>query len=215
MKRTVFLGVVVVSVFLGGHFTGQSAGPIKGLQGSQGFNGSLGLQGLQGLQGLLVSPASAKAVYEEVIWDDLIPKKWFGEIKAQMGLLGRLGFLVDGSEEADAAMQRLRKKWDEAPIEPRFINKAIKIPGYVVALDANRKMISEFLLVPYFGACIHTPPPPANQIILVRLEKPINRIESMETVWVEGVLKDARVDTGVAVTGYALDARRVYPYTEK
>lgn len=200
MKRTVFLGVVVVSAFFWGHFAGQSAGTS---------------QGLQSLQGLFINPASAKTVYEEVIWDDLIPKKWFGEIKAQMGLLGRLGFLVDGSEEADAAMQRLRKKWDEAPIEPRFINKAIKIPGYVVSLDANRKMINEFLLVPYFGACIHTPPPPANQIILVRLEKPIKRIESMETVWVEGVLKDARVDTGVAVTGYALDARRVYPYTEK
>ena len=158
---------------------------------------------------------SPRVVYEEVIWDDLIPKKWFGEIKAQMAAIGRLGFLVDGSEEADAAMQRLRKKWDAAPIETRYLDKPIKIPGYVVALDANRKTISEFLLVPYFGACIHVPPPPANQIILVKLDKPIKRIESMETVWVEGILRDARVDTGVAVTGYSLEAKRVYPYVEK
>lgn len=158
---------------------------------------------------------SAKIVYEEVIWDDLIPKKWFSEIKAQMAALGRLGFLVDGSEEADAAMQKLRKKWDAAPIETGYLDKPIKIPGYVVALDANRKMVSEFLLVPYFGACIHVPPPPANQIILVKLEKPIKRIESMETVWVEGILRDARVDTGLAVTGYLLETKRVYPYVEK
>ena len=37
-----------------------------------------------------------------------------GEIKAQMAAVGKLGFLVDGSEAADAAMQRLRKKWDSA-----------------------------------------------------------------------------------------------------
>jgi uncharacterized protein len=158
---------------------------------------------------------SAKVVYEEVLWDDLIPKKWFGEIKAQMAALGRLGFLVDGSEEADAAMQRLRKKWDAAPIETNHLDKPIKIAGYVVALDANRKMISEFLLVPYFGACIHVPPPPANQIILVKFDKPIKRLESMESVWVEGVLRDARIDTGLAVTGYSLEAKRTYPYVEK
>jgi len=84
-----------------------------------------------------------------------------------------------------------------------------------VTLDANKKSISEFLLVPYFGACIHLPPPPANQIILVKLDKPVSKLVSMDTVWVEGSLRDARVDTGIAVTGYLLEAKRVYPYVEK
>ncbi len=153
--------------------------------------------------------------YTEVIWDDLIPKKWFSEVKAQMAALSKLGFLVDGSEQADAAMQRLRKKWDEAPIETTYLNKPIKIAGYVVALDTNRDRVSELLLVPYFGACIHTPPPPANQIILVKFEKPVKRIETMETIWVEGILRDARVDTGMAVTGYTLEAKRTTPYEPK
>ena len=116
---------------------------------------------------VLAQPAAKPAGVQEVIWDDLLPEKWVGEIKAQMAAVGKLGFLVDGSEAADAAMQRLRKKWDSAPIETKYINQGIKIAGYAVTLDANKKSISEFLLVPYFGACIHLPPPPANQIILV------------------------------------------------
>ncbi len=159
-----------------------------------------------------IAQSSSKIVYEEIIWDDLIPKKWLGEIKLQMAAIGRLGFLVDGSEEADAAMQKLRKKWDTAPIEMKYLDKPIRIAGYVVALDANRTTMSEFLLVPYFGACIHLPPPPANQTILVKFEKPIKRIDSMETVWVEGFLRDSRVDTGLAVTGYSLEAKRTFPY---
>jgi uncharacterized protein len=155
-----------------------------------------------------------KLAYQELMWDDLIPSKWLGEIKVQMAAIGRLGFLVDGSEEADAAMQRLRKKWDTAPIEMTYVNKPIRIAGYVVALDTNRSTISEFLLVPYFGACIHLPPPPANQIILVKFDKPIKKIESMETVWVEGILRDSRVDTGLAITGYSLEAKRTFPYVE-
>jgi hypothetical protein len=70
------------------------------------------------------------------------------------------------------------------------------------------------LLVPYFGACIHLPPPPANQTILVTLQKPVRKLSSMDTVWVEGILREARVDTGIAVTGYSLEAQRTYPYVE-
>jgi len=150
-----------------------------------------------------------------ITWDDLLPTHWANEIKLQMAAVGRLGFLVDGSEQANEAMQQLRKKWDNAPIDPTHINSAIRIAGYVVSLDANRKQISEFLLVPYFGACIHLPPPPANQIILVRLKKPTSKLASMDTVWVQGTLREARVDTGLAVTGYTLEGSISEPYTAK
>jgi uncharacterized protein len=167
----------------------------------------------------IVSPPSVhaqagSAPYKEVIWDDLLPAKWASEIKVQMAAIGRLGFLVDGSEEADQAMQRLRKKWDSAPIDTTYIDQPIRIAGYAVTLDANKKQISEFLLVPYFGACIHLPPPPANQTILVKLQKPISKLESMDTVWVQGTLRDARIDTGLAVTGYVLEAAKTMPYVE-
>ncbi|MEN9759218.1 MAG: hypothetical protein RL676_367 [Pseudomonadota bacterium] len=163
----------------------------------------------------MIHAQSGATSYKEIIWDDLLPSKWVSEIKLQMSAIGKLGFLVDGSEEATEAMQRLRKKWDNAPIDTAHIDQPVRIAGYVVTLDANKKQISEFLLVPYFGACIHLPPPPANQIILVRLQKPVTKLAAMDTVWVQGILRDARVDTGVAVTGYALEAAKTEPYIEK
>jgi hypothetical protein len=169
---------------------------------------------LIGLQALSAS-AQPTASVKTITWDDLLPTHWANEIKLQMAAVGRLGFLVDGSEQANEAMQQLRKKWDNAPIDPTHINSAIRIAGYVVSLDANRKQISEFLLVPYFGACIHLPPPPANQIILVRLKKPTTKLASMDTVWVQGTLREARVDTGLAVTGYILEGSISEPYTAK
>ncbi|MFM8676276.1 MAG: DUF3299 domain-containing protein [Burkholderiaceae bacterium] len=172
------------------------------------------LAALIGLQALSASAQPAASV-KTITWDDLLPTHWANEIKLQMAAVGRLGFLVDGSEQANEAMQQLRKKWDNAPIDPTHINSAIRIAGYVVSLDANRKQISEFLLVPYFGACIHLPPPPANQIILVRLKKPTSKLASMDTIWVQGTLREARVDTGLAVTGYTLEGSISEPYTAK
>ena len=172
------------------------------------------LAALIGLQPWAIS-AQPAAPIKTITWDDLLPTHWANEIKLQMAAIGRLGFLVDGSEQANEAMQQLRKKWDNAPIVPTHINSAIRIAGYVVSLDANRKQISEFLLVPYFGACIHLPPPPANQIILVRLKKPTSKLASMDTVWVQGTLREARVDTGLAVTGYTLEGSISEPYSAK
>jgi len=184
---------------------------------TQKFHRFLSLVFLSALIGLQALSASAQptASVKTITWDDLLPTHWANEIKLQMAAVGRLGFLVDGSEQANEAMQQLRKKWDNAPIDPTHINSAIRIAGYVVSLDANRKQISEFLLVPYFGACIHLPPPPANQIILVRLKKPTTKLASMDTVWVQGTLREARVDTGLAVTGYILEGSISEPYTAK
>ena len=184
---------------------------------TQKFHRFLSLVFLTALIGLQALSASAQptASVKTITWDDLLPTHWANEIKLQMAAVGRLGFLVDGSEQANEAMQQLRKKWDNAPIDPTHINSAIRIAGYVVSLDANRKQISEFLLVPYFGACIHLPPPPANQIILVRLKKPTTKLASMDTVWVQGTLREARVDTGLAVTGYTLEGSISEPYTAK
>lgn len=92
----------------------------------------------------------------------------------------------------------------------------IRMPGFVVPLDAVRNGQREFLLVPYFGACVHTPPPPANQIVLVTPHPKLNlskTLESMDVIWVEGELKEARTKTASGVSGYTLEAVQIYPYT--
>ena len=64
----------------------------------------------------------------------------------------------------------------------------MRIPGFVVPLEDSKDGLKEFLLVPYFGACIHSPPPPANQIIHVLPEHAGQGRASMDTVWVSGML---------------------------
>jgi len=68
--------------------------------------------------------------------------------------------------------------------------KTIRIPGYLLPLEFEDKKVVEFLLVPWVGACIHTPPPPPNQIVHVKLEKGFDMGDDMFTpVWVNGVMK--------------------------
>ena len=105
--------------------------------------------------------------YKTIDWNDLMPDPWVKEMTKEMAAISKLSYLQDTSEEANKAMGAIRKKLDEAPIVKSQLNKKVRLPGYAVPLDADRSDKREFLLVPYFGACIHTPPPPANQIVSV------------------------------------------------
>ena len=79
-------------------------------------------------------------------------------------------------------------------------------------LDESKAGMTEFLLVPYFGACIHTPPPPANQILHVR-PKQGAKFRAMDTVWVTGKLQTLRNDSMMGVSGYHVTADSVTKYT--
>ena len=69
--------------------------------------------------------------------------------------------------------------------------------------------------MPYFGACIHSPPPPANQIIHVKPKEPAKGIRSMDTVWVNGTLHTLRTDTFMGASSYRMDAQGIERYVEK
>ena len=156
--------------------------------------------------------------YKTIEWNDLMPDPWVKEMTKEMAALSKMSYLQDTSDEATKAMNAMRKKLDDAPIVKTQLNKKIRIPGYAVPLDAERSEKREFLLVPYFGACIHTPPPPANQIVLVRptAQSKIKKMpESMDVLWVEGELKEGRVSTSQGVSGYMLEAISIAPYETK
>jgi len=70
-------------------------------------------------------------------------------------------------------------------------------------------------LVPYYGACIHVPPPPANQTVYVNAEPGRGtRPKLFDVVWVTGTLRVERVESELAAAGYALEAIKVEPYDE-
>lgn len=156
--------------------------------------------------------AKASAGYREIGWEDLLPKGW-DPMAPFKGL--DLARLNDRDPRAIEAMEKLQAAWAEAPVEPALRGSKIRIPGFIIPLDRQGDLVSELLLVPYFGACIHTPPPPANQIIHVVLKKPISGLRMMDAYWINGTLDLARGDTGLGVYGYRLKAEAMQPYVEK
>jgi hypothetical protein len=153
--------------------------------------------------------APAKAALRELKWDDLTPKDW-DPLKQFRGT--NFGALNDADPKAIAMLQRMRETWDNAPTNNALDGQLIRIAGYLVPLDETPNGLTNFLLVPYFGACIHTPPPPANQILHVR-PKQGAKFRSMDTVWVTGKLQTLRNDSMMGVSGYHVTADTVTKYT--
>ena len=164
----------------------------------------------------LAASGAAKPVtpgsYREIKWEELVPKDW-----DPMKQFKQANFSVmnDGDPRATELLKRMRETWDNAPTNNEMDGVAVRIPGYLVPLDESKGGLKEFLLVPYFGACIHTPPPPANQIILVQPQKPTKGFHSMDTVWVSGTLKTLHSDSYMGASGYRLESALVEAYVGK
>lgn len=159
---------------------------------------------------LAEKPAKAKhaEAYRTITWDELMPKDWDPTAPFK-GL--NLAKLKDSDPKAMDALAKMRKEWAEAPVNRELDGQHIRIPGFIVSLDGGPDELREFLLVPYFGACIHVPPPPANQIVHVLPDKPV-KFRSMDTVWVSGVIKLEASQTTMGNSGYVLNAQKVVPY---
>ena len=91
--------------------------------------------------------------------------------------------------------------------------KLVKIPGFTVPLEDWASTATEFLLVPYVGACIHTPPPPPNQLVYIEMEEGKRAtLDGWNPVWVEGVLEIELTESVYGYVGFTLSGQQVYPY---
>jgi len=94
--------------------------------------------------------------------------------------------------------------------------KLVRIPGFVVPIDDFQEEGAEFLLVPYYGACVHTPPPPPNQIVMVTMAgKKAIKMNLFDAVWLSGRLKISSVESPYGTVGYQLEGMKVEPYSAK
>lgn len=152
------------------------------------------------------------AEFSDISWDQLIPKDWKPDRSLSM-LVKRTGLLDDNDPAVIRLMEKIRKIWDSAPTVPELNGKKIRIAGYAVPLDTTPGMTKNMLLVPYFGACVHTPPPPANQIIFGQSDKPLT-IEMMSAVWISGTLKTVSKKTDMGVSGYQLGIAKIEAYRD-
>ena len=136
---------------------------------------------------ILVSPSAASEA-EEIGWQDLVPP------------IEEKFFLNDQIPYGEQVRTELN-------------NKAVRIPGFLVPVDfEHRQVVTRFLIVPYFGACIHEPAPPPNQTIYAEFE-PGYKIESLwDPFWFEGTLTASKVEEELATASYTLRANKIEPY---
>ena len=157
-------------------------------------------------QAAALGAPTAAPTYRTIAWEALVPAGWDG-MKEFRKL--DLAAMQDGDPRAAALLKRMREAWDRAPVNLALIGQAVRIAGYVVPLEESSDGLKEFLLVPYNGACIHTPPPPANQIVHVLPRSPVKGLRAMDTVWVSGALSYARNDSTMGVSNWSMQAAGV------
>jgi len=165
-----------------------------------------------------IAAAAAKALKAEeemkargvnaIGWEDLMPEGEEERLqKMYAAQMAAMYSIAEGSS-ADTATQI-----GSFNTVDTFDGKKIRMPGYTVPFSYDAKAeISEFLLVPYFGACIHAPPPPPNQTIFIRTDKPILLKDLPQAVWIEGTLHAEKQESDLADAAYIIDLTRVEKY---
>jgi hypothetical protein len=149
---------------------------------------------------------SASVAAEDVVdleWSDLMPA---GQENLRQTLQG-MGIIPHDE------MSTLRAEQPPSSgVTGEFTGKLVRIPGYIVPLDTSGAGVTAFILVPYVGACIHVPPPPANQLVFVTTATPYESSGLFEAVNVTGMFGTASTSTQLADIGYALSADLIEPF---
>jgi uncharacterized protein len=154
------------------------------------------------------SATQGKAQAVEISWKDLVPTPTIPPHRAN-GIVECCDAPDDGTPAPPLLpeskfMSRKRQSGRPAPTVAALDGETVRIGGYVVPLDTEGTAVSSFLLVPFVGACIHVPPPPSNQIILVTASTPFELQGDFDPVFVTGRLQVVASSTDLADTGYAI-----------
>ncbi len=210
------------------------------------------LRGALLLLGVLLAPVSHGDAPRTVMWADLVPKPTAADNpfaaleKEQLTNLSTIAAVRERKARGDTNLTALevaderalsreltksgvdvdgllaKRKQMASQVNVALDGKTIRLPGYLLPLEFSGKRVTEFLLVPWVGACIHTPPPPPNQIVHVKAGKPFEMTGVFQPIWVTGhlaakaskqslYLVDGTSDISI---GYTLEATDVEPYKE-
>lgn len=118
--------------------------------------------------------------------------------------------LNQGTPE-EIAFQKALQSFD---VNPDLLEKRVLLPGFIVPTAYNdERRVTEFFLVPFFGACIHVPPPPPNQIIYVKYAQGVELNSLYDAYYVLGELSGQVVRNEMAESAYSLTAETVEIFT--
>ncbi|MEL6287982.1 MAG: DUF3299 domain-containing protein [Pseudomonadota bacterium] len=162
---------------------------------------------------------------QDIEWENLqpeLPEDYEPEPQAPIDhSIGTEMFLSDAQlfndipESEEDAIRELAAMLPPQPIEPTvdtYNGKRIRLAGYMVPLDFQATKVSEFLLVPYVGACIHVPAPATNQVVYIQTDNPVEFTGLYDPVYVTGTMSTESEKTELAEAGYRIRADDVRPY---
>ena len=114
------------------------------------------------------------------------------------------------SDTEDAYQQALVS----TEINSELNGSMVRIPGFIVPLEFDdEQTVTQFFLVPYFGACLHMPPPPPNQIILVNSPQGVQLSALYDPFWVKGELRTTFQENDMATSAYSMAMLDLEPYS--
>ena len=167
--------------------------------------------------------AEDTSAFTTVDWADLIPPE---VLEILLNPPSYIAEIEDGSAEdqitsqmkntlAEEEEDAYRRALASTDVNPAMDGQKIRIPGFVVPLEFDEEQtISQFFLVPYFGACLHMPPPPPNQIILVDAPEGVQMSALYEPFWLEGEVSTVVTENDMAKSAYAMQLHKLSPYSE-
>ena len=161
-----------------------------------------------GLGGLALMPQIARAKgYVDLDWADLIPNNK----TTSPSILDDFKELLEALAATDETNGSIEQKVSTG-VRSDWNSMAVRLPGYVVPIEFSGTGVTEFILVPFFGACVHVPAPPPNQLVLVTTKSPYNSKGIYEAVNVTGIFNTESTTTQLAEIGYTLLADSIESY---
>ena len=161
--------------------------------------------------------------FKTVEWTELMPES---DLQALLNPPSYLDDIEDGTFEDQISSQIQNSiqtasddKYQQALISTTVIDEMngqnIRIPGFIVPLEFNdEQAITQFFLVPFFGACIHLPPPPPNQMIFVTSPTGIFEQNLYDPYLISGTLETAMFESEIGTAAYIMQMQAIAPYTE-
>ncbi len=131
--------------------------------------------------------------YVEIAWDDLMPEGW-------------------EPTPIEESHEFIGVQLEDAPVVTSMNGRKVKLPGFMLPTKQTMKGVTEFLLVPFLGACIHVPPPPSHQMVFVTLKKPFPAEGLYDPIWVYGEVTTQDQTTEYATASYTMSGASAEPY---
>lgn len=173
------------------------------------------------LLSLIATPALSEQAYEQIEWIQLMPAD---DLEALLNPPDFLTEIQDGSERdsidtlakmapENEAAKRFKQALTSTKVIDSFNQKSIRIPGFMVPLQSDEEQrVTEFFIVPYFGACLHMPPPPPNQMIYGKVEEGFELTQLDMPFWFEGKINIETISNTMGTSAYGMTLENIQAY---